>query len=362
MAAWEDFVSGKKLTQKTQVILRLFRMREEQGLIEAPITLGDVSAAIDQQNAELGSRVLSPHNPANFFKDVCRTYEGFEKAWPPEVLTKGYTGQQLTGGGSAKSSTRCFRFYKLPEGEVAAVVRLYPKYSDGTLEAFKRAGKYSVVETASLPLLTRRLGQKDESWINRVVVEQRIVHTYLAAHATFPKRFTSVLHAFEHLKRNRAEIDSLFYGRLDEVLRPLKKDEALQASGADVVIPCEIKNNEDIFASQIGPQVVAASKALGTSPEWVLPLAIKAWSTSLLLVVEFEALKRTSIATDLASLHATNLHVFQLVPPIAGIGRSAKTKRAQSVVKNVRKRKEKQEPTVKDEDALPLVEGGLEVH
>jgi hypothetical protein len=31
-------------------------------------------------------------------------------------------------------------------------------------------------------------------------------------------------------------------------------------------------------------------------------------------------------------------------------------------VKNVRKRKEKQEPTVKDEDALPLVEGGLEVH
>src|SRR3990172_5265967 len=106
---------------KTRVIQDLFRARtrDSNGRILNPIvTLTEVQEAIRAHNRRTREH-RNTGNPANFFKDVKRSYDGFNAFWPGQVLRAGYTSVQRTGGG------RCFEFIPLPAGQTQAVVPLY---------------------------------------------------------------------------------------------------------------------------------------------------------------------------------------------------------------------------------------------
>jgi hypothetical protein len=282
--------------KKTPVIEQLFdeRWDSQTRILRDPVvTLADVGRAIRDLNQARGRRVLSDRNLANFFKDFVRNKLSANRNWPASVLDRGYTGRQLTGGGSS------FEFVPLPPGQSVAFVGAGP--TDQT--------PVHRVQSASMPLSSRRLGRSDESWLAQIAVRLHLIETHLAIFSV--KNFVQVDHLQMGVKLGRSEIDALY----------LAIEEPTLGHTREVIVSCEVKGRrDDILEDQIISQVQAVFRLPGVTQDVVLPVAIKAIRPSTVYVVLFGEVMRADAAT-LATLTVDSEAVYEFHPPIHGVGR-----------------------------------------
>lgn len=283
---------------KTDVIERLFERKwraASASLSDPVVTLAEVVDAIREHNAAHPEQPLSDRNPANFFKDFVRNKHRANENWPPSVWARGYTGWQRTGGNA------CFQFVPLAPGQTEPFSRsLFPAPSDSTPR--------HRVESASLPLASRRLGRSDEPWLVQVVVRLRVIETHLSLFS--PRNIRQLDHLQMSVKLARSEIDALFLAL------------ELEPAGGhrEIIVCCEAKGRrDDILEDQILRQVEAVFTLPGVTQDLVLPIVVKALQPSQIHVIEFQALSRDEIP-DAASLTLASEAVYEFVPPVPGIG------------------------------------------
>jgi hypothetical protein len=228
-----------------------------------------------------------------FFKDIVRNAARANGIWPQSVLERGFTGaQDVSDGGS-------FRFVPLRPGQTVAFVDTYAP-SDVTPR--------HRIESASLPLASRRLGRGDEPWLIQVAVRLRIIETHLALFSR--RQILTVDHLQMSVKLQPAEVDALF----------LAVEQLPDLSTRELIICCEAKSlRDDIVEEQVLRQVQAIAAQPAVTQALVLPVALKAIGASTLFVVEFEAVAREEAASTTA-LQPVSDAVYELVPPVPGIG------------------------------------------
>lgn len=287
---------------KSVIIEELFRQRynAETGALTDPIVkLDDVSEAINRYNSrcEPGQR-LSTKNPANFFKDFVRNKGWANAKWPASVLQAGYTARQVTGQG------RCFEFVRIPAGQAVAFPTVPPP--DQSTPRHR-------VESVSLPLASRRLGRAEETWIAQVVVRLRIVETHLSLFSPRRNRIVQVDHLQMSVKLSDTEIDALFLVQENGGDQPVRQE---------LIACCEVKGRrDDLLEEQILRQVRAVFRLPAATQDVALPIGIKVVGNSEIYVVEFQPVTRDQV-DQLQSLEKVSAVVYELSPPVPGIGDS----------------------------------------
>lgn len=186
-------------SNKTAIIEALFdkRWRGPKKPLSNPIvTLAQVQVSIRAHNKANPTNKLSTRNPANFFKDFIRKKKSANKNWPKSVLTRGYTGRQVTGKGL------CFEFIPLQRGQTD------PFPASGIRPS--RNAVHHKIQSASMPLASRRLGRKDEAWLIQVLSRLHVIETHIALHSSRPFLQVDLLQT--NVKLSGAEIDAPFLG------------------------------------------------------------------------------------------------------------------------------------------------------
>lgn len=295
---------GKKArlpSEKTKIIEKLFKRRwnpKTKKLSNPVVTLQDVSDAIVSFNRSqpAGGKRVSTRNPANFFKDFIRNKKRANSDWSPYVLKAGYTARQVTGSG------RCFEFISLP-----------PKQTEPFPPALLPTAATPIhrIESASLPVASRRLGRAEETWIIQVAVKLRVIEAHLTLFSSRRDKIVQVDHLQISAKIG-PEIDALFLAVEDGQGRPEVESEA--------IVSCEAKGlRDDLLEDQILQQVRALFKLKTVPQDVVIPIGIKVVGPSRLYVVEFQAVKRAE-AEGLTSLSVASDAIYELTPPVPGIG------------------------------------------
>lgn len=286
-------MSGK--SKKRFVIERLFdrRWNETTKSINDPIvSLAEVAEEIESYNDSLPDPKsgLSPRNPANFFKDFVRNKRSANLNWPTSIFERGYTGRQITG------DNRCFMFVPLQDGQDVPFPLPEPK-----LDTPRHR-----IESASLPLASRRLGRSDESWLVQVLVRLRVIETHLSL---FSSRNIVQIDHLQMGVKGSSEIDALFLA-IEDV------DDVTQ----ELIVCCEAKGRrDDILEDQIRSQVQRVFEMSGVPQDLVIPMAVKALDESEVYVVEYETVARSEINTYLDLRIATEA-IYSLQPRVPGIG------------------------------------------
>ena len=256
-------------------------------LRKSVMTLEDVSDAIRDCNATQGTS-LSDRNPANFMKDFMRGNSA-SRNWPKALAALNYTAVQRTGTGDA------FEF-----------IQFGPEQTEPFPDSFKMpddAPRFQV-QSLSLPLVTKRLGRLDESWLIQTAVNLRIVESHFAIGSSVP--MLELSHLQMNVKLRQTEIDALFLG----VMQGAESEE-------QVIVTCEAKHYKDPFIpQQIINQVQAAFGETHVST--VIPLGMKAVRNVGFYVTEFEAVRREE-ANDLVELVLASHAIYELRPTVKGI-------------------------------------------
>ena len=282
--------------QKQYIIETLFFERWDeatQSLRARNVTLKEVVSAIHASNKTL-VRSMSARNPANFYKDFIRNIGRANANFPPSVFAKGYRTRQLTGDGN------CFEFIRTPPGQTTPFVLLVPHLT----------GDYEVtpIESISIPLPSRKLGRTDEPWLIQVLVRLRVIETHLAIHS--PHKIIQLDHLQMSVKLQRTEIDALFLATVQS-----------GSTTTQMLVTCEAKGRrDDLLDDQIVGQARAALKIPALPIEIVLPIAVKAVSASRVRVVECASVNREQAADEDLVLRVSNDAVYELRPPVTGIG------------------------------------------
>src|SRR6185437_10504130 len=116
------------------------------------------------------------------------------------------------------------------------------------------------IETVSLPLASRMLGRKDETWLMQVLVRLKVLETHLAL--VSKRKWIQVDHLQMSVKHGKREIDGLFLGI-----------EELPENRQEVIICCEAKGkNDDLLEEQIVGQVRPVLEDLAVSQTVALPI------------------------------------------------------------------------------------------
>lgn len=308
MAAAEEGDRGdtRSNSRKTAIIKMLFEERwdaRHSTLTRSLVTLDEVVQAIRRQNLAHPNvpgkpkTELSDRNPANFLKDFIRKRRSANQNWPKSVLERGYTARQRTGGNS------CFEFVPLAEGQTEP-------FPDRTPAPTEKTPRFQI-ESISLPLASRRLGRGDEPWLVQVLVRLRVIETHLAL--VSKRRVLQLDHLQMSVKLRESEIDALFLATEASDDNPDRPRE--------VIVCCEAKGlGDDILEHQLLGHVQAAFKSKGVTQDLALPIAVKAIGTSKVHVIEFDVVARAD-AADAESLSIVSDAVFELVPPVPGIGK-----------------------------------------
>lgn len=250
------------------------------------VTLADVSAAIQAVKAPLSAK-----NPANFFKDIVRNTKSANASWPASVYARGYTGRQRTGGGLA------FEFVPVKPGSAVAFETVPPP---GPATPRHR------IETASLPLASRRLGRRDEPWLTQVLVRVKLIETHFSLFSA--KKVLQVDHLQMAVKLRESEIDAIYLATEDPV-----------GPASEFLISCEAKGKrDDILETQLMSQVGAIFAAKKVVQNRVVPVAVKVIGTSLIHLVEYDEVTRAAYPA-LTGLQIVRDVVYELVPPVPGI-------------------------------------------
>jgi hypothetical protein len=291
-------------SQKPAVIELLFDERwdsQSKQLSRPVVTLADVQRAIHSYNAAHPATPLSARNPANFFKDFIRNKRNANTNWPARVWQSGFTAKQVTG------ENRCFEFVPLVEGQDEPFpLNRVPAPSEAT-------PRHSL-ESASLPLASRRLGRADETWLTQVAVRLRLIETHLALFSS--RHVVQVDHLQMSIKRSPAEIDALYlvHETVGEVTQ-------------EAIATVEAKGmRDDILEDQVLAQIRTAFAMPEVEQETVIPMAMKTVGPSEVHVVEFEAVMRGE-ESDLSELVVASEAVYTLRPAVPGIGVAARPRR-----------------------------------
>lgn len=277
-------------SKKTRVIEYLFdRYWDESkgSLSKTLMSLEDVSEAIRECN-EVYRLALSDRNAANFMKDLLRGPNA-SKNWPESVASKRFTGIQRTGDGG------CFEFIPYRPDQTEPFPDNFPVRGD--------APRY-LIQSISIPLVTKTLGRSDESWLVQTAVNLRVVETHFSVEAKF--RLRELAHLQMGIKLRSTEIDALFLGKIGEEYNP-----------ESVLVTCEAKQAKDrLIPSQIINQVQAAFSE--AEVETVVPIGLRAVQGVGFYLTEFEAVKRAD-AVELQDLALASDAIYVLCPPVKGI-------------------------------------------
>lgn len=275
---------------KTKVVEYLFDKHWDettQTLRQSLMSLEDVAQAIRECNVIEGT-TLSDRNPANFIKDLMRGANASAN-WPASVAARRYTAYQRTGDGDV------FEFVPFRDDQIEAFPDAFKTRDD--------APRY-LVQSISLPLVTKTLGRSDESWLVQTAINLRVVETHFAVAAAFP--LIELSHLQMGIKLRQTEIDALFLGKTGEIDNP-----------ESVIVTCEAKHYKDpIIPTQIINQVQAAFTE--TKVSVVIPIGLRAIRNVGFYVTEFEAVRRED-ASSLDQLRLAADAIYELRPPVKGI-------------------------------------------
>jgi hypothetical protein len=289
-------------TYKTEIILHLFKKRwnRETRELRDPVVY---SNEIRQEHADYRRRRnqdVEVTNVPAFMKDLLRKRSRANTNWPREVFEAGYTARQVTGRG------RVFEFIPVQQGQTEPFPSTAPTPPPDAIP--------HRISSVSLPLASRRLGRTDEPWLVQVSVRLHLVETYFALFSKRCSAIRQVDHLQNALKLRRTEIDALFLG-IEEL-----PDGTLD----EFIITCEAKRvGEDIIAEQVLQQVRAVFSLSNITQKLAVPLALKSIGPSLIHIVEYDAVSRED-AESIEALAIVDQALFELVPPVPGIGKAAK--------------------------------------
>jgi hypothetical protein len=293
--------AAKKRTRgslKSPVIESLFDERwdkSQQKLINPSVTQMDIRRKIQELPKEEQSKPeLSDRNIANFFKDFIRRKNTANANWPASIWERGYTARQVTG------NNQSFEFIVKGSGQQLP----FPSFAapSDTTQRLR-------IESVSLPLASRMLGRRDETWLMQVVVRLRILEAHLALVSR--RNWVQIDHLQMSVKHGKREIDGLFLG-----LERTAGDQMRQ-----VMICCEAKGrNDDLLEEQIVGQVRVVLEDPAVTQAVALPIGIKAVGPSQIYIAEFDEVTSHEVGT-LESLSIVSDALFELVPQVPGIGR-----------------------------------------
>lgn len=290
-------------SNKTVVVERIWEALEAEGLQRRVVNFEDVVKAIDECNKKDGIK-RSAKNPANFMKDLIR-HDKASANWPKSLVAKKMGGRQRVG------KNRVFEFVPFAVGQVEPFPNLYFPRPD--MEATE-------LQSLSLPLASKALGRKDESWLIQVSVGLSLLEHHLSTKSALP--FREVVHLQTGVKLANSEIDGLFRAILE-----------YKTGDVDhILITCEAKQKgERILEHQIVEQIVAVSKSVKASisdeelpVRHIAPMAVKAiGDRGEVYVAEFEPWTLEEALVDESNLKELKLAsegLYRLVPPVPGIG------------------------------------------
>ena len=264
------------------------------------------SNEIRQEHADYRTRrgqEIEVTNVPAFMKDFLRKRRLANQGWPREIFEAGYTARQVTGGG------RVFEFIPILPGQTEPFPSTAPIPPPDV--------QPHQISSVGMPLVSRRLGRTDEPWLVQVSVRLHVVETYFALFSERKATIRQIDHLQNGLKLRRTEIDALFLG-IEEV-----------SPGAfqEFMITCEAKHvGEEVISEQVLQQVKAVFTLNNVTQPFVVPIALKSVGPSRILVVEYEAVQREH-AEELETLSLVNQAIFELVPPVPGIGVKASSRR-----------------------------------
>lgn len=300
-------------SDKTVVVERIWQTLLAEGQNRKVVYFEDVTAAIEFCNAR-DHKKRSVKNPANFMKDLIRK-DNASGNWPASLCGIRIGGRQRVG------SNRVFEFAPYVNGQTEPFPnRYFPAPDMVPID----------LQSLSLPLASKALGRKDESWLIQVAVSLCILEQHFALHSELPVR--EVVHLQTGVKLANSEIDGLF--------RAIVEVEGVRTH---ILVTCEAKQKgERILEHQIVEQVVAAYKSVKSSVleedlevSRIVPVALKAiGEQGEIYVVEFEPWTPDEAAAPEALLKELKLAseaLFRLVPPVPGIGFQPKRRKKKKV-------------------------------
>lgn len=276
-------------SKKTPVIEHLFDQRwdpEAATLKDPVVTKKQVGDAIRATGS-----TLSDENTANFFKDIVRNTHSANLNWPASVFARGYTGRQTTGEGQS------FEFVPVKPGGATPFEPVPPPGPNTPTHR---------IETASLPIASRRLGRRDEPWLTQVLVRVRLIETHFSLFSGKP--VVQVDHLQMAVKLRQSEIDAIYLAT-----------ELPAGPGSEFLISCEAKGKrDDILETQLMSQVGAIFASKGIVQDRVVSVAVKVVGPSRIHLVEYNEVTRAQYA-GLVGLTVARDVVYELVPPVPGI-------------------------------------------
>ena len=140
-------------SDKTVVVKRIWDTLQAEGLNRNVVKFEDVTDAIKYCNAQ-DNKNRSVKNPANFMKDLIRK-DNSSNNWPKSLCNIRIGGRQRVG------SNRVFEFVPYALGQTEPFPNQY----------FPAVGMVPLnLQSLSLPLASKALGRKDESWLIQVAV------------------------------------------------------------------------------------------------------------------------------------------------------------------------------------------------
>ncbi|MFM5885713.1 MAG: hypothetical protein ACKOQ3_10395 [Novosphingobium sp.] len=264
-------------SDKTEVVEYLGKRFIAGDFPDGIVTNDDIVDAIETMKSSLSKR-----NPANFLKDIIRKSSANEN-WPESLKQQRITARQRYG------KKRVMQFYRYPADQTVP----FPDPFGSNSETHDY-----LVQTASLPYISRQLGRSEETWLTQIAVNLRLVETQLSLFSADARagRLRDVSHLQTGIK-TQPEIDAGYVASFSVGERP----------GAGVeycYVTCEVKQrNERILPDQIREQVAKAFEITKSLKEPIIslvkPIAMHAVATGMgkasevgIYLVEFQSISR----------------------------------------------------------------------
>lgn len=300
-------------SDKIPVIERIWAALQDEGEGRTEVYFNDVIEGINYCNDQDGMS-RSARNPANFMKDLIRK-DSASQNWPAALCEIHIGGRQRVG------HNRVFEFAPYVEGQTEPFPNRYFPGPDL---------QYTPVQSVSLPLASKALGRRDESWLIQVAVGLFLLEQHFATRSELPVK--ELVHLQTGVKLANSEIDGLFRAILED-------DNGVRTH---VLVTCEAKQQgERILEHQIVEQIAAANRSVRNSVReeelkvsTIIPIAIKAIPPNGdVYVVEFKPWtpgEAEATEAEMKELELASEGLYRLSPAVPGIGFNPRRRRAGS--------------------------------
>jgi hypothetical protein len=289
-------------SDKSVVVERIWDVLQTEGKGRTTVYFQDVIDAIAHCN-KIDNKKRSAKNPANFMKDLVRS-DNASKNWPDKLSSARMGARQRVG------RNRVFEFQPYAVDQTEPFPNVHMPTPDMVPE---------ILQSLSLPLASKALGRRDESWLIQIVVGLHVLEHHFASRSKLGAK--ELVHLQTGVKLAGSEVDGLFRVIVEEGGRR-----------EHVLITCEAKQQgERILEHQIVEQIGAAYASVRDSvPEeelaiWaIVPVAIKAIPPhGDIYVVEFEPWDPAEAEAEesaVKDLIPASVGLYRLTPPVPGVG------------------------------------------